>query len=493
MKEKNKKFVGRIFAMLLTLVLLLSAVPLTGLTAFAGTGEQSGDFLYTVLEDGTAAISGYCGESSVVNIPQMLDGYTVTEIAPFSFNFSDITELHMPDSIETVGNLAIQNCQSLEKITFSKNLRTIALQGIICCDKLTSVTLPQTIEVIASSALGYTMGPSEKPNVETIFPIEGFTIYGYAGTVAQTYAEQNGFTFVDISASGAEEAPFIFKCSKAEAENATGIVGYIGNLPEKLVIPSSIEGYIVSEIGNTAFAECTTLKEVWIPNSVTSLGTISFYGCENLDLAVIGSGVTVLPEDAFKNCTALRKIVLSDALTDIPMRAFWDAPINAIIYGYKGTAAEDFKNAEMSAASFYVLPDVSDDGLELYYSLQETTVEEVIFALYLHLDVMSVAIQDVDGNAVTDTEQTVLPGMSFCVTTGDGTEKTFEIPNVTPGDVNGDNKVDAVDARWVLQAAAGMRTLENATAADVNRDGKIDAVDARWILQAAAGMRTLGA
>ena len=66
-----------------------------------------------------------------------------------------------------------------------------------------------------------------------------------------------------------------------------------------------------------------------------------------------------------------------------------------------------------------------------------------------------------------------------------------EEPTVTLGDVNEDGKVDAVDARWVLQAAAGMRTLENATAADVNADGKIDAVDARWILQAAAGMRAL--
>ena len=84
---------------------------------------------------------------------------------------------------------------------------------------------------------------------------------------------------------------------------------------------------------------------------------------------------------------------------------------------------------------------------------------------------------------------------------------TEPIPMLTGllGDVNEDGKVDAVDARWVLQAAAGMRTdarwvlqaaagmrtLENATAADVNADGKIDAVDARWILQAAAGMRTL--
>ena len=73
------------------------------------------------------------------------------------------------------------------------------------------------------------------------------------------------------------------------------------------------------------------------------------------------------------------------------------------------------------------------------------------------------------------------------------TTQELENPTVTLGDVNADGKVDAVDARWVLQAAAGMRTLENATAADVNGDGKIDAVDARWILQAAAGMRTLGA
>ena len=72
---------------------------------------------------------------------------------------------------------------------------------------------------------------------------------------------------------------------------------------------------------------------------------------------------------------------------------------------------------------------------------------------------------------------------------------TESIPMLTGllGDVNADGKVDAVDARWVLQAAAGMRTLENMTAADVNADGKIDAVDARWILQAAAGMRTLDA
>ena len=61
------------------------------------------------------------------------------------------------------------------------------------------------------------------------------------------------------------------------------------------------------------------------------------------------------------------------------------------------------------------------------------------------------------------------------------------------GDVNEDGKVNAVDARYVLQASSGARTLtaSQTVQADVNGDGKVNAVDARWILQAASGSRTL--
>ena len=63
------------------------------------------------------------------------------------------------------------------------------------------------------------------------------------------------------------------------------------------------------------------------------------------------------------------------------------------------------------------------------------------------------------------------------------------------GDVNGDGAVNAVDARWALQAASGVRTLTEAQRilANVNGDSTVNAVDARWILQAASGVRTLPA
>lgn len=58
------------------------------------------------------------------------------------------------------------------------------------------------------------------------------------------------------------------------------------------------------------------------------------------------------------------------------------------------------------------------------------------------------------------------------------------------GDVNEDGSVTAADALYVLQAAAGIKTLTAAQQkkADYNKDGKVSAIDARKILQVVAGL-----
>lgn len=59
------------------------------------------------------------------------------------------------------------------------------------------------------------------------------------------------------------------------------------------------------------------------------------------------------------------------------------------------------------------------------------------------------------------------------------------------GDFDGNGLLNAVDARWALQAASGVRPYDSArmTILDCNNDGRLNAVDARYILQMASGVR----
>ena len=59
------------------------------------------------------------------------------------------------------------------------------------------------------------------------------------------------------------------------------ITGYIGT-GGALTIPSTINGYPVTSIGDSVFYYCTNLTSVTIPSSVTSIGSQAFAFCHNL-------------------------------------------------------------------------------------------------------------------------------------------------------------------------------------------------------------------
>lgn len=63
------------------------------------------------------------------------------------------------------------------------------------------------------------------------------------------------------------------------------------------------------------------------------------------------------------------------------------------------------------------------------------------------------------------------------------------------GDVDGDGRVTASDARLILRAAAQLVTLtmEQEALADVDNDGEVTALDARIVLRVAAELETLDA
>jgi hypothetical protein len=107
-----------------------------------------------------------------------------------------------------------------------------------------------------------------------------------AGTVAVHAAQFGDFTYE----------------SSGTAITITGYTGAGGDV----TIPETIEGLPVTSIGGAAFAGCTSLTSVTIPDSVTSIE---------------GSWVTGYdPAGAFRDCTSLRSIEIPNSVTSIESR-----------------------------------------------------------------------------------------------------------------------------------------------------------------------------
>ena len=80
-----------------------------------------------------------------------------------------------------------------------------------------------------------------------------------------------------------------------------------------VTIPSSVEyngqTYSVTSIGEYAFAQCSNLTSVTIPNSVTSIADLAFWNCFGLTSITIPNSITSIEGDAFEGCTGLTSLV----------------------------------------------------------------------------------------------------------------------------------------------------------------------------------------
>ena len=108
-----------------------------------------------------------------------------------------------------------------------------------------------------------------------------------------------------------------------ELENADNTNSYNSfykcvNLKD-IVLPDS-----VTSIGNNAFNGCKELANITIPDGVTSIENNTFSGCEKLKSITIPDGVTSIGKSAFSSCRCLTNITIPDGVISIGEGAFND-------------------------------------------------------------------------------------------------------------------------------------------------------------------------
>lgn len=91
---------------------------------------------------------------------------------------------------------------------------------------------------------------------------------------------------------------------------------------ENVVIPSTYRGLPVTAIYSSGFSNCTNMKSIVIPDSVTEIGQLSFTACKSMKSIIIPDSVTKIGNHAFALCQSLTDITLPQNLKSIGNSVF---------------------------------------------------------------------------------------------------------------------------------------------------------------------------
>jgi len=107
------------------------------------------------------------------------------------------------------------------------------------------------------------------------------------------------FTF---GASAASDGIYYYTVSDGEAT----VTGVSGELTEELIIPSTLGGYPVTAIGDSAFESQYDVPSVVVPEGVKTIGKKAFRCCYALEEITLPSTLTVVGNSTFDWCEILR-------------------------------------------------------------------------------------------------------------------------------------------------------------------------------------------
>lgn len=88
-------------------------------------------------------------------------------------------------------------------------------------------------------------------------------------------------------------------------------------------VPEMRNGYAVTAIADYAFANCTAISSLTIPDTVTSIGVNAFVSCTSLKEIKLPSRITSIPNGSFMGCSLLESIDIPDNVNTIESYSFY--------------------------------------------------------------------------------------------------------------------------------------------------------------------------
>ena len=308
--------------------------------------------------DGITIYYNYINEGKELEVTSA--GYQGNVVIP-----DEVAYMNRTRKVTSIGEDAFMNCWGLSSVTLGSNVTSIGKWAFVGCRGLTSITISNSVTSIGGGAFsGCTSLTSfsvdeanncfRSMNGVLVSKDETIFVAYPPGRIETTYIIPNSvtsigecafyscdrLTSIEIPNSVTSIGDFAFYdcyglkkiivsdiaawcCIKFDSNYANPL-RYAGHLYsdenteiKNLVIPNS-----VTSIGDYAFYGCSGLTFITIPNSVTSIGSGAFSGCEGLTSITIPNSVTSLGDSAFDWCPNLTSVTIPNSLTSIGAAVF---------------------------------------------------------------------------------------------------------------------------------------------------------------------------
>ena len=314
----------RLISLLVAVCMMITMLPLSAVTAFAADtstvheandGEGIYRYAYKENEDGeTVTITEFLGPVDPANpgpydidIPEKLDGYTVTGLGKDSFSIDDLYsplyEIHLnkihsvtiPQSVTSIGKDAFTNCRGLNSLTIKDAAISIGDWAFAQCYSLSSLSLGKNIKTIGDHAFDDCRGLTSVTIPQSVTSIGQKAFNSCISLTTLSFGE------------------------KSFGENIETNIETIGNdafyyciALKEVTIPQS-----VTSIGNDAFGQCHDLQSLTIKDAATSIGHRAFLGCTSLATISLGENIKTIGANAFNSCFGLTSVTIPENVTTI--------------------------------------------------------------------------------------------------------------------------------------------------------------------------------
>ncbi len=284
----------------------------------------------------------YVFDGDAVNVPRTLKTVTITndtDVPVSAFEGCEYIEnIYINDEVTTIGASAFKNCKSLVEFTFptASGMTDIADKTFQYCTSLKRVNGMEQISSIGTSAFD---GCTSLEEIYISDKVKAINNYTFRNCSTLTEIEiPNSVTSIGIGVlTGCMclvdiNIPFVGANATPDGNDGNSVFGYLfgaDNALEKNMdnIPASVTKVIVTYakqsgfVPEKAFANCSNIQDIMIYNC-RRVGNNAFLNCRNLRNLYLPDSVTTIEDTILAGCKRL------EALT-VPFIGYTDADQNS--------------------------------------------------------------------------------------------------------------------------------------------------------------------